>query len=51
MKGKINDTYSISVVNFDMSSKLLIMPKNRIDSEIITGLVMSPNMHGKYGHV
>ena len=24
---------------------------NRIDGEIITGLVMSPNMHGKYRHM
>ena len=51
MKGKINDTYSISVVNFDMSPNLLIMPKNRIDGKIITGPVMSPNTHDKYGHM
>ena len=51
IKEKINNRFSILVVNFDMSSNLLIMPKNRIDGEIISGLVTSPNMHGKYGHV
>ena len=45
IKGKINN---IILVNFDMSPNLLIMPKNRIDrSEIISGQVTSPNMHGK----
>ena len=45
IRGKINN---IILVNFDTSSNLLIMPKNKIDgSEIISGRVTSPNMHGK----
>ena len=51
IKGKINDRFSILVVNFDMSSNLLIMPKDKIDGEIISRPVTSSNMLGKYGHV
>ena len=39
------------VVNIDTSTYLLIMPKDKIDGEIISGPVTSSNMHGKYGHV
>ena len=34
-----------------MPSNMLIMPKNRIDGEIINSPVTSPNRHEKYGHV
>ena len=51
IREKINDRFSIIVVNFDTSSNLLIMPKDKIDGEIISGPVTSSNMHGKYGHV
>ena len=51
IKGKINDRFSNLVANFDTSSNLLTMPKDKIDGEIISGPVTSSNMHGKYGHV
>ena len=45
IKGKINDRYrKFLVVNFDMSSEE--SASERIDGDKISGLVMSPNMHG-----